>query len=258
MVFALLMGCGPKIVPAVQPTRMDVELSVVVHTDGVETLPVPLQSMLAPQHWTIHLQLQTEPVRQFRDGSFGNVLRVVSADGTMHQDGQSTPLPMDLEQHAVELRMFADGELLDIDLMEHVVGHGRWLDVLDVIFPIVSSIPLHAAHGTSDQQTVQWPIQVPDQANVRNTVRLQWRYPAAVNGSAQAHYEGSMQMDGASVFSGQAQLLFGEGHVQGEIWIQQDSPVEHRFNWQRSVELGFPVGVTLIQVQDYQGRVRWL
>jgi hypothetical protein len=211
---------------------------------------------------TLDTTISLTPNRTFRDGSLGSVLRFEKA--TLEtRDG--APLPLMLEGRTVELRRFPDGEILDVDLAEHVMDSDRLVGVFDLLFPLVSPFPPELpTDGVKVHRVVLWPL-LDDQRNgwyqrVESDWMLAGIEPVGDRKAHRLEYEGPWTGEGKDPVGTVPVRLSSRGHAAGVIWYDADTLdlVAQEFHWRRQVSWIAGRGeaaATVTQDQDFSGRV---
>jgi hypothetical protein len=190
-------------------------------------------------------------MREFRDGSFGELIRFERA----LRDGK----PMALEGRSVELRRFGDGEMLAINPANELVGGVRQGEVYDIVFLLLSPQPRSLKKGETGMRTMRLPLQWSRTDGWTHQFRTQWTYMGATRGKGGEQH---LRYTGSSQTAGGANLptvkVLGDGTVVGEVWYDRvDQGLRrHEVNWSRTVHVEYPdVGVRISQLQEFVGRL---
>jgi hypothetical protein len=265
---ALVLGCGRHLSPdnlVVVPNERRVTIHVDANFHTVATRGSERIASLEP--WTdtacaLDTTISVTPTRTFRDGSLGSVLRFETAT-LQTRDG--APLPLELEGRTVELRRFADGEILDVDFAEHVIASDRLLGVFDLLLPLVSPFPpdLPKDHGKVHRLLV-WPVLDEERHGWYQRAETDWVLAGVEPfGKGQANrleYEGPWTGEGKDPVGTVPVGLRSRGHVAGVLWYDTDTLdlVGQEFHWRREVSWTAGRGeaaATVTQDQEFSGRV---
>ncbi|MFT5680377.1 MAG: hypothetical protein ACI8RZ_001283 [Myxococcota bacterium] len=242
----LLAGCAGRNTPAPEPDpieRFRIQIQADFTTTGLENLPdsLPPESvdLLAPVGFDLDVVVRREPSQVFRDGSLGHYVRFESAEGTIRRGEVATPAVLTLAGRTVEVRTFTDGELLDVTLMEHIAGLGRYGDVFDLIFPILTPTPPDLSGQQAIPRAMHWPVRLSENEQLLNTLWAQWSMLESTSDEWHLGYAGKWAIRGAQEAGGQKVPAGGSGTGEGEIWLRHsDSRLErHTFQWQRELTL---------------------
>jgi hypothetical protein len=211
---------------------------------------------------TLDAAISLTPNRAFRDGSLGSVLRFEKATLTT-RDG--APLPLGLEGRTVELRRFPDGEILDVDLVEHVIGSDRLLGVFDLLFPLVSPFPPDLPKDrVKVHRLLLWPVLDEQRKGWYQRAETDWVLagiePFGDRQANRLEYEGPWTGEGKDPVGTVPVALSSRGHVSGVLWYDTDTLdlVGQEFHWRRQVSWIAGRGeaaATVTQDQDFSGRV---
>ncbi len=261
-------GCGRHLSPdnlvVVQnERRLAVHVEATFHTIATRGS----QRISALEPWTdtactLDTTISLTPNRSFRDGSLGSVLRFEEAT-LKTRDG--TPLPLTLQGRTVELRRFPDGEILDVDLAEHVMASDRLLGVFDLLFPLSSPFPPDLPKDRVPvHRVLLWPV-LDDQRNGwYQRVESDWTLAGTESvGDRQAHrleYEGPWTGEGKDPIGTVPVGLRARGHASGVLWYDATTLdlIAQEFHWRRQVSWIAGRGeaaATVTQDQDFTGRV---
>lgn len=268
-VILFLLACGVKPVPReADGPAVDyaVTLDLAVATTAADAAGSPLAA-IAPladlrQRYTFDLRLAG--ARTYRDGSEGLLLRFV--DGSLLEGEGSAPQVPSLVGRSVELRRFPDGELLRIDLLDHVAGGDRHGELLDPLYFALSPRPPDLpAPGATDRRTARWPLFLDRDRGLWTTVSADWTLAGteriADDRVWKIDYQGIWTTEGGDRSHGPPIAAKGEGTVQGTVWLSQSDHglVRHTLRWSRTLTLtydGAPAGpVTVVQRQAYEATV---
>jgi hypothetical protein len=202
------------------------------------------------------------PSRGFRDGSVGSLLRFDTARLT---DGDGAALPITLGGRTVELRRFPDGEILDVDLVDHVTASDRLMGVFDLVFPLVSPFPPdlpkkgvgiprvaswpildEKRNGWYARSEVEWTLEGTEMRDGRKALRLRYVGPWTGRGK---DAEGTVPV-----------ALRAHGQASGVVWYDAVTfdLLGQEFHWRRQVSWTAGRGeaaTTVTQDQDFSGRV---
>jgi hypothetical protein len=212
-----------------------------IQADFSTTIPQPISSeidaLLEPVGLDLDLVVSRIPSQVFRDGSLGHYIRFESADGTLRRGDTATAAPLSLAGRTVEVRTFSDGELLDVDLLPHIAGIGRYGDVFDLIFPILTPAPPDISGQRSVPRAMHWPVRVSETEQLLNTLWAQWSLLESNAGQWHLGYSGRWSIRGAQEAGGRRVPAGGEGSGEGEVWLRRsDARLErHTFQWRREL-----------------------
>jgi hypothetical protein len=262
------LSCGRHLAPenlVVVPNerRLEVHVEAVFHT--IATRGSERISSLEP--WmdtacTLDTTISITSSRAFRDGSLGSVLRFEEAT-LKTRDG--APLPLTLEGRTVELRRFSDGEILDIDLAEHVIASDRLLGVFDLLFPLVSPFPPELPkEGMTVHRVLLWPVLDQSRHGWYQRAETDWTLARTERvGDRESHrleYAGPWTGRGKDPVGTVPVALASHGHASGVLWYDTTTLdlVAQEFHWRRQVRWTAGRGeaaTTVTQDQDFKGRV---
>ena len=244
----------PSVAPVV---RLDASLDVGVRTES-ECPALPAVPDAATR---FELALTLTRSRVFRDGSVGWLL--------VFDDVQRDGAPHPLTGRSVELRRFGDGEILDVDLLEHALGGDRQLEVIDLLLPVVSPHPPDLRPGGVAPRTTSWPLRLPDGRTWNGSSDATWTLKetddaAGVRAWVFA-YDGTWTTDGPArgprARSDRPQTT-ATGPLQGEVRIsvRDGLVVSHTFDWARRLEVLYPRATKgpchITQHQSFSGSLR--
>ena len=264
----LVFGCGRHLTAdnlVVVPTERRLVVHVEADFHTIATRGSQRISSLEP--WTdtaciLDATISLTPNRAFRDGSLGSVLRFEEAT-LKTRDG--APLPLTLEGRTVELRRFPDGEILDIDLAEHVIASDRLMGVFDLLFPLVSPFPPDLPKdGVPVHRAVLWPVLDDARNGWYQRAETDWTLAGTEPfGDRQAHrleYEGPWTGEGKDPVGTVPVRLSARGHASGVLWYDTTTLdlVAQKFHWRRQVTWTAGRGeaaATVTQDQDFSGSV---
>ena len=264
----LVFACGRHLTAdnlVVVPTERRLVVHVEADFHTIATRGSQRISSLEP--WTdtaciLDATISLTPNRAFRDGSLGSVLRFEEAT-LKTRDG--APLPLTLEGRTVELRRFPDGEILDIDLAEHVIASDRLMGVFDLLFPLVSPFPPDLPKdGVPVHRAVLWPVLDDARNGWYQRAETDWTLAGTEPfGDRQAHrleYEGPWTGEGKDPVGTVPVRLSARGHASGVLWYDTTTLdlVAQKFHWRRQVTWTAGRGeatATVTQDQDFSGSV---
>jgi hypothetical protein len=250
-------GGAEASVAAPQRFRIDLTLDVRSVVEGTASHPWTA----APDERTaLELTVETSASRTFRDGSEGTLVRVTAA--RHGADAEAGLEAMELGGRSFELRVFEGREILAADLVEHLVGPARQLDVYDLLLPVLSPFPPPLDVGQSAARAMRWPLVVAPDRYVRGTVAATWTNVGLVEVEAspawRLDYQGPWT---GKLRDGRAQGAV-KGTASGSVWIDAASGAlaRHDFDWKRQVEMRYPApegeGVRILQDQHFVGRLQ--
>lgn len=196
--------------------------------------------------------------RTFRDGSLSHLL--VFEEATLADAARGSS--HGLEGRTVELRRFPNGEILAIDLAEHIMGPGRHGEIVDVLFPAISPNPPDLGQpGATAVRLHNWPMVDDDRNGMFNQLALEWTHAGLVQRGTdelfRLDYTGSWTGDGRDIVGGHEVDLDLEGTAQGSLLLSRADLrlVSHELRWSREVTWKHPEGVTVTQTTDFEGEV---
>jgi hypothetical protein len=263
----LVLGCThhppENLVVVPNERRIAVHIEAVFHT--VATRGSERISSLEP--WmdtacTLDTTISLTPSRTFRDGSLGSVLRFEEAALTT-KNGQ--PLPLTLAGRTVELRRFPDGEILDVDLADHVIASDRLLGVFDLLFPLVSPFPPDLPKdGVKAPRILVWPVLDEKRNGWYQRAETEWTLAGTESlGDRKVfrlEYVGPWTGRGKDAVGTVPVGLTSHGQASGVLWYDATTLdlVAQEFHWRRQVSWTAGRGeaaATVTQDQDFSGRV---
>lgn len=211
----------------------------------------------------MELRLRVEPSRAFRDGSYGRLIHVESANLSQKTDGALSPLEGHLVGRTVELRTFPDGEILDISWADKVAGPSRYLDVFEVIYPALSPAAPSISEGEAVKQRIIWPFRQENELRWDNIVDAVWRNHGQDNirqvETWRLSYEGAWGTEGKTRRASPAREWKASGKAKGTAHFDRRSSdlVSHSIDWSRVVTVAGVAG-KLTQSQQFSGSVERL
>lgn len=243
VLYSILIGCAGRTVPTPDPDPIE-RFRVHIEADFTTQVPdalvgQPEAALLEPVGMDLDLVLTRERSRTFRDGSLGYVVTFAEVEATIRRGGATAPADLSLAGRAVELRTFEDGELLDVDLLQHAAGHGRYGDIFDLVFPILTPAPPDITGRGAVPRAMHWPVRLSDTEQLLNTLWASWRLMESSPAEWHLGYSGRWAIRGAQLAAGRKVPAGGEGEGEGEIWLsrQDGSLQKHTFSWQRELTL---------------------
>lgn len=238
----LLAGCLPK----ESLTRRDevgadlyaLSMDMDVRTDGVD---------VAPFRWHVEGTLSWSYTRTFRDGSLGHLVRVLDTTATITRDG-GVPVPVrgPASGAHVELRTFPDGQLLAVTGASAWVGGADHLEVLDVLWPVLSPHIPESPGRAGTPFITSWPTWIEGGPKLRTRLEATWS-PA---GKGAWSYDGRLE--------GQGGYVSVSGRASGEVGLGSNDTrlLTHTFDWTRAVDTTWAGGKTIRQDQHLTGSLR--
>jgi hypothetical protein len=170
----------------------------------------------------------------------------VERDGTTHA----------LEGHAVDLRRFGDGEVVEIAHAAHVMGGERALEAQDLLVGLMSPhVPSLGRKGSQAPKHSVWRLRGASGVRQETELETTWTNLGRVrrDGVACWHlrYEGTWRTVGHAM----GWAVEGQGPVAGEVWLRRRDMVmeAHDFRWSRQVEVTRPAGSALQRGQAWVG-----
>lgn len=255
----LLMACAGmqnRVAPHRTPRAWSVDLHAGFDTVATDAAGAPLAALAPYARQDLYLQGAAERswTREFRDGSNGYLIRWVGLKEATQEDGPWAPSP--LSGRSVELRTFADGELLQIREVDHVSGAPRHGDSLDVLYPLLSPVVPSLNEGQTGRRRSGWPFVVSRSTSLRNDLEADWTLVERVDGVAHLTYTGALS--GSGFDRRHAMEAVVTGTAAGEIWVRESDavPLRHRFEWVREVTATYGnTGAQVVQTQTFTGEV---
>jgi hypothetical protein len=259
MVLMVWVGCSTH-VPVRSTMDVPVRYRVEVSAEfGAIQSEQSTDALQAATMVSMSLLLRLEPTRQFRDGSYGRLMHVDGAEMTQGGD-EPQRLDLDLVGRTVELRTFADGEILDISWGEMVAGQRRYLDVFEVVFPVLSPSAPTISEGQTVRRRIIWPFRNGKLLRWDNIVDAVWEnHGSATVGEIESwklSYSGPWGTEGKARRSVPMQTLVAKGRAEGTLHFERLSSdlIEHRFAWERAVVVTGDEGV-VTQHQRFEGHL---
>ena len=256
----LLLGCAGRLAPAPAPDPIE-RFRLQIEADFSTVLPEelvdqPEAALLEPVGLDLDLTLTKEPSRTFRDGSLGYVVTFAAVEATLRRGEAAVPVDLSLTGRAVEIRAFGDGELLDVDLLEHAAGVGRYGDVFDLIFPVLTPAPPDTISSRAViPRAMHWPVRLSKTEQLLNTLWASWSMMESTPAEWHLGYSGRWAIRGSQLAGGRRVPAGGEGEGSGEVWLsRQDGQLQrHTFQWQRELTLIYaPREDEVIRVKQQQ------
>jgi hypothetical protein len=260
LVWMVWIGCSTHVPAGAtidRPVRYRVEVSAEFGAIQSEQSAEPLQ---AATMVSMSLLLRLEPTRQFRDGSYARLVHVDGAEMTQASGDEPQAIELDLVGRTVELRTFADGEILDISWGEMVAGQRRYLDVFEVVFPVLSPSAPTISEGQTVRRRIIWPFRNGKLLRWDNIVDAVWvNHGNATMGEMESwklSYSGPWGTEGKVRRSVPMQTLIAKGTAEGTIHFERRSSdlMAHRFAWERAVVVTGDEGV-VTQHQRFEGHL---
>ena len=208
----------------------------------------------------LDLRVRLVPSRRFPDGSYGRLMHLDGAEMSRMEGSGPQVLGTEIAGRVVELRMFPDGEILDISWGEKIAGQGRYLDAFDLIFPALSPAAPSIPDGERRQRSMIWPLRQAKTFRWDNTVEATWLNEGIVNVGEQIawslRYEGAWSTKGVTREAKLPQKWMATGFSSGTVRFAHDGSgmIEHELNWNRMVSVQGPSGV-VTQDQRFVGTV---
>ncbi|MDP2309959.1 MAG: hypothetical protein Q8P18_28330 [Pseudomonadota bacterium] len=245
----MLVGCLPKESLSrrdeVEADLYALALDMDVRTEGLD---------LPPFRWHVDGTVAWSYTRTFRDGSLGHLVRLVDTSATIGRSGATGApgAPVAVRGPAdgalVELRAFPDGQLLAVTGGSAWTGGGDHLEVLDLLWPLLSpQLPSSRAEAAAPFVT-SWPTWIEGGPKVRTRLDASWK----TSNPSTWSYDGSLSGQGGYVaIAGQASGTVGLG-------TGAESPrlLSHTFDWSRVVTTTWAGGKTVKQDQHIVGSLR--
>ncbi|MDP6933465.1 MAG: PEP-utilizing enzyme, partial [Myxococcota bacterium] len=209
------------------------------------------------------LDLHLQRARGFRDGSEGILVWVERAGFHLTVSGQPEVVGVSgLQGRSFEFRRFPDGEILDVDLEEHIVGQGRNLDVYDLLLPVLSPSAPALKEGESRHRVAAWKLNPWPESRWNSRANLEWVHRGGdeLGEFWNLSYEGAWVGTGEDGRTPQQPRFSSDGSAAGEVRIStvDHSVLEHGFHWHRLIRGEFDgdgEGVRVLQRQDFDGTV---
>ncbi len=211
---------------------------------------------------TLDTTISLTPSRSFRDGSLGSVLAFEEAVLT---DEGGRALPLTLAGRTVELRRFPDGEILDVNLADHVLGSDRLLGVFNLLFPLVSPFPPELPKdGMTVPRVLVWPVLDGKRNGWYERAETEWTLEGTEKiGEREAfrlRYVGPWTARGKDAEGTVPVALTAHGQASGVLWYDAATfdLLAQEFRWRRQVSWTAGRGetaTTVTQDQEFTGRV---
>lgn len=258
------LGCAPKDNPAAATStdggveRFKVHVQTTVSVEGADQLPLELRSLLGGFQTETDLVIEKSLVRQFRDGSLGYRVHFAEASsGVVRAGEEREPVTMSLAGRTVELRAFPDGELLDVDLVSHVVGPERMMDTLDVVFPAISPAPPASMKGA---RAFHWPVKLSREQVVRNSVWATWDIEDKQRERLALVYSGGWEATGWERVGEGRMRMDGRGELSGALDVRRSDGqfTRHTLHGARTLAIPYPGASALEQTTRFDVTVERL
>jgi hypothetical protein len=215
-------------------------------TEGTDGAGNPVEALrpLESVGYDLDLRVAVTPSREFRDGSAGSLVRFERAWALLRRGGGEARVdPAGIEGRSVEVRTFADGEILAIDFSDHLAGFPRYGEVFDLLFYLLIPSPPALDTGVSAAASSSWPFRLWGLAGWSNTLRATWTHEGMVGErGAEAWrlaYTGAWTSRGRLSETASPGSVSAAGTAEGEVQISRadHSLLAHSFSWQRTVRL---------------------
>lgn len=272
----LLPGCAPKQVQPLQGQalrfRASLEARVQTSTRRLSQAnppqPDPVAEALAGLAHTgldLDLVLRLEPSREFPDGSLGWLVHFEQVQGRALALGpaqeelavRGPASGWELQGRSVELRTFPDGEVLAVDLAEHILGEGRPGELLDLLFIALSPFPPELEVGARARRTSRWPLTLGGPRGWRHALFATWtnhgQVPEAAGVQGQPWrltYQGPTEARGVDPQASPPVGVRSHGQLSGELWLTDVDTdplplrvLRHGLSWTRDNEIEYPAAV---------------
>lgn len=227
--------------------------SSVVSPEGRQTeLPQLPDSSMA-----LRGRIQRTKSRDFRDGSAGHLVQWLDVEQALTPDGPWER--SELSGRSVEMRTFQDGEILDIQELEHLSHRPRYGDVYDFMFFLISPVVPRVDEGQEPVwRRASWPYLIEKGRGARTTLKATWTNLGFSDGpsgrSVKVAYEGELEGKGSDSAWGSQIALAGQATGTIDLRLPQARVVSHRFDWARTVTADFEgSGLQVQQQQQIQG-----
>ena len=259
-VWLVMVGCR-----AHSPSTHAVDDSVVYQAEFVGMFG-PIESASTEEVFQselevrMQLRLRLEPTRGFRDGSYGRNIHIDAATVRVGTDDALLAVPTELRGRTVELRTFPDGEILDVTWADKVAGHGRYLDVFEIVYPALSPSAPTIAEGEVVKQRIIWPFRKENTMRWDNIVDASWhnhgKSELAGVEAWSLSYEGAWGTEGKTRGMLPKQEWRAHGVAKGDAHFDKETSnlIQHSMEWSRDVTVRGEAGV-VIQRQRFTGSV---
>ena len=163
-----------------------------------------------------------------------------------------------LEGHALDVRRFGDGEVLEVGNTAHVMGGAPSFEAQDLLIGLMSPhVPTLGKKGSQAPKKAVWRLRGENGVMQETELHTTWTNLGRErrDGVACWHlrYEGTWSTDGrARGWSMQAQ-----GPIEGNVWLRRRDMVleAHEFRWVRQGEVHPPSGPSMDHDQTWVGSI---
>jgi hypothetical protein len=207
----------------------------------------------------LDLVIALSPTRRFRDGSQGQRVLIEAASlkvGPEKKDHHG----LSLAGRTAELRTFPDGEILAIDWVERLAGSDRFIDVFEVVFPVISPAPPSLGVGEQASRRIIWPFLGTSKLRWDSAVDAVWKNDGLDTREDskvwRLSYTGPWRTHGGRRAEPGRIQVRGEGEAEGTVWLDKTTGnlSAHTFSWSRAVKVK-GTGGALTQSQTFVGNL---
>ena len=246
VLFWLLLGVG-QASDAVERYRysVDVETSDVASTDG----------SLPGGSWHVSGELTVEATHRNRDGSVSLRVSLVAVDGRLGAGEEAHQAA--IQGRSFGMRVFEDGEVLDVSDGAYISGWDHRGDLIDVLLPLLSPAPPKLKGDAPVRRRLIWPFRAGEGVRWDNAVEAQWHreVPTDAAGRQVLKYQGPYQLDGWDKRPGGKLVFDGDGTLSGVISVGESAGWRHSIEMRREVRVTVGSAAPLVQRQHIRGSV---
>lgn len=188
----------------------------------------------------LDLVVSLRPTRRFRDGSMGRLLTIEQAK--LKVNGE--PSPLELTGRSAEVRTFPNGEIVDIGWGGKLSGPNRYMDVFEVVLPVISPAPPSVEVGAEARRRILWPFRNGRSLRWDNAVQAVWGNAGLVDVEGhspqwQLIYEGPWSLEGNTRFVEPEIGFRARGATKGTVRVEHPSGrlMSHQFDWSRTAHV---------------------
>jgi len=237
-------------VGAVDPAETLYQLEIQVRVEQAQA-PPQAREVLGPGARSLSAAISRRPVRRFRDGSIGYLIRFESALETLSAEAEAQQSK--LQGRTFELRSFEDGEVLDIQHGRQIAGWGKGGDLMDLMLPLLSTAPPRIPKGQKVHRRVIWPFRIKQDMRWDNAVEAEW-VAAEMSGRGRhrrsvLEYSGPWTLKGRDLHRERQLRYSGEGDLRGVAEFDSQGLLRHRVELERTVSITVK-GVPLVAQQQ--------
>jgi hypothetical protein len=225
---SLMLGCAHTGASSSDEPEAPLRYGFKAHSAVSSSLYAPdgseLAAGLGPElHTRWSGQLEQRPTRRFKDGSQGDQVQFLEVS---MQRGDQPPFVSELSGLSVELRSFTNREVLEIDLLDHLVGGDRAADLMLPLWPALSPRVPDLDPGQSVRSRSNLPFMLASGMGAPIALDLHWTLegPQPCGDLSCWHlvYEGPVMARGLERTERWHARYRMEGQASGELWLRVD------------------------------------